>query len=428
MRKERKTQLMSPPPVPQKYMDKMQGRNAANFVVLVTAGHELYARCFHRYSKGELHEVQRYAFAKDGAVRYGRDQQGRWVIRTELREPVFYCTHGYGADNSYTVLGWETVAQSDMRYSEVTAYTGRLIISYLCLYCRHPNIEYLVKAGYQCTLVEYARGYWTYHNNALKVDERVDLKSNDLRKMLRLNRDEFRLLSGHEDDWPDYLIWRDKFPKLRPGELMEMLDAFGTNIHIAQRAVKHTGLNPVRLARYLAEKDIMAYDYDDHLRQCLHLGCDLKDTAYSLPRDFCAFHRRSSAMMRYNTDKLMDEAFAEHYEQRRKLEFSALGLTVIQPDSCDAIIREGRIQEHCVGGYAERHAYGKLHILFLRKADAPDKPYYTMEVSTDGKIVQCRGWRNDRCRDKPAEVLGFERIYQEHLDEVFGRKTRRETA
>lgn len=38
MRKERKLGLMIPPEIPKKYMDMMQGRYAANFVVLVTWG------------------------------------------------------------------------------------------------------------------------------------------------------------------------------------------------------------------------------------------------------------------------------------------------------------------------------------------------------------------------------------------------------
>ena len=47
---------------------------------------------------------------------------------------------------------------------------------------------------------------------------------------------------------------------------------------------------------------------------------------------------------------------------------------------------EGRILSHCVGGYAERHAMGKLSIMFLRKVSEPDKPYYT--VTETELIVQ----------------------------------------
>ncbi len=80
---------------------------------------------------------------------------------------------------------------------------------------------------------------------------------------------------------------------------------------------------------------------------------------------------------------------------------------------------------HCVGGYAERHAKGKLTILFLRTADKPDVPYYTMEVSTDGRIVQCRGFKNNNANNpKPQKIIDFENDYQTYLDALFGRNNK----
>ena len=55
---------------------------------------------------------------------------------------------------------------------------------------------------------------------------------------------------------------------------------------------------------------------------------------------------------------------------------------------------------------------GKLSIMFLRKVSEPNKPYYTVEVSQYGGIVQCRGYRNNVVQnggeDKPQEIKDFE--------------------
>ena len=48
------------------------------------------------------------------------------------------------------------------------------------------------------------------------------------------------------------------------------------------------------------------------------------------------------------------------------------------------------------------------------------------KVSADGRIVQCRGYCNDRGKDKPLTVLAFEKEYQVYLDEIFNK--RRKTA
>ena len=108
MRQARKEELLrSFPDVPTEFMQQMQdGKSSANFVVLLTNGRELFARCYHRYGKGyryALYEAQRYVFAKDGSVRYGVDDYGKWQIRSEVREPVFYQQpYGY-ADKTYRV-------------------------------------------------------------------------------------------------------------------------------------------------------------------------------------------------------------------------------------------------------------------------------------------------------------------------------------
>ena len=49
---------------------------------------------------------------------------------------------------------------------------------------------------------------------------------------------------------------------------------------------------------------------------------------------------------------------------------------------------------HCVGTYAERYAEGTTNIVFIRRADEPAKPFYTMEISSRNEIVQVRGFRN----------------------------------
>ena len=51
-----------------------------------------------------------------------------------------------------------------------------------------------------------------------------------------------------------------------------------------------------------------------------------------------------------------------------------------------------------------------------------DIPYYTMEVSLSGKIVQCRGFRNNMgvgSTPKPQEMIDFETEYQAYLDSLF---------
>lgn len=426
MRQARKEALLhSFPAVPQSIIEKMKGRLADNFAVFLTNGNELFVRCYHRYSDGKLIERQRYVFAKDGSVRWGKDDGAPWTVRKEFREPVFcQSCYGYNFDNTYKGLNMEAIGQSCMKYCCHDLYKGNLLIEYLHLYCRHPNVEYLMKAGYGDLIGEYYTGYWGGIQH-IAANRHINWKSNNLLKMLGLNRDEFKLLAGHEELYDEYVMWREHYPKTKPEDLLLIGSVFGHEYGTMERFIHATGLKPQRIARYLNEHDAEPHDYDDYLRQCAQLRYDLHDTAISMPHDFMAMHTRLTAIVKYNATKEMQEQLAQRMAERKSLEFASGALLIRQPESVQEIIDEGKALHHCVGGYAERHANGKLHIMFIRTAEKPDVPYYTMEISTEGKIVQVRGLRN--CKTTP-EVDAFMEEYKQHLAAVLGKEKRRKTA
>jgi len=423
MKKTRKEELLRQFPVlPDRLSETMKGRKVENFAVMLTYGHELFIRCYHRYSNGKIEERQRYVFADDGFVRYGSDDGESWSIRTDFREPVF-CKSGYGYrfDNRYRIINKEAVLKSCMKYSGLEYYHGSLIMEYLHLYCKHRNVEYLVKSGYECVLEEYEPGYFMQGNapyiSAMSI---INWKSNNLLKMLGLTRTEFKALQGKENLYPVYLAWKEAFPKCKPEELVMMASAFSYKINDMHRFCEITGLNAPRLALYLSSQNVRLRDYYDYLEQCRKLHYNPQDTAVSMPHDFRKLHDRLTEIIRYQTDKVHEQHLKEHISQRRNLEFQSGNLLIRQPESMSEIIAEGANLHHCVGGYAERHAEGKLHILFIRKKSAPDKSFYTMEVSTDGKIMQVRGLRN--C-DPVPEVCAFVKEYQCYLQSIFSKKT-----
>lgn len=428
MRQARKEALLlSFPNVPARFMHQMQdGKNSQNFAVMLTRGEELFVRCFHRYSRGyqnALAEVQRYVFAKDGSVRYGADECGRWSVRRDVREPVFYQQpYGY-ADNNYSVLNISAIEKSCVRYCRYED-APKLLMEYLHLYCKHPNVEYLLKSGYKHLITARCTGWWG-QNNRIECSRHINWKSNSLLKMLGLSRTEFKLLEGHEEYYEAYVEWRDVFPKIRPEGLLTIAEQFKHEHGSMQNFCKDTGLKPDRIARYLKSHKILNWEYSDYLSQCRKLQYDLHDTAISMPRRFKEMHTRCSEIVKYNATQEMQKNLADRMAMRQFLEFAFGGLFIRQPVSADEIIAEGKALHHCVGGYAERHANGKLHIMFIRSADKPDVPFYTMEVSTDGSIVQVRGMRN--CKTTP-EVDALMEAYRDYLAEVFGREKRRKTA
>lgn len=428
MKKARKKELLrSFPAVPEEIAEQMKGKGAENFAVMLTRGQELFVRCYHRYSNGELAERQRYVFAADGSVRYGSNDGKYWAIRKEFREPVFCKTgYGYNFDNRYRILNRKALASSCMKYSQLEHYTDDLVMEYLHLYCKHHNLEYLMKSGYDGVVEEtYTYNGFFEKQEHLTIAYPINWKTNNLLKMLNLNRTEFKVLHENESYYPAYIDWREIFPKYDPEILLAICKNFGDKCNIMIHLCGQTGLDPYKIADYLKVNHVHDTDYRDYLEQCQNLGYNLHDTAISMPHHFWEMHTRLALIVKYKIDETQKQQFAERLQGRQKLEFASGELIIRQPSSMEEIIVEGKTLHHCVGGYAERHAEGKLHILFIRQADKLDIPFYTMEVSTDGRIVQVRGRRN---RDPTPEVAEFVEKYKIYLQAVFGKRKLMESA
>lgn len=425
MKKERKEFLMhSFPTATADQMSKMEGKGAANYIIFLTRGAELFARGYHRYSNGYIVERQRYVFAKDGAVRYGSEDGKRWDICSEFREPVFCsASYGYSFNNSYKIINEKAISRSDMRYSQYEKYAGKLLMYYLYLYCRHPNLEYLMKQNYDL-IDEMYTGYWGGVAK-LTLPSCINWKSNNLLEMLGLTRSEFKALKGQEHLYGAYKVNKEHFPKVTAEDLILISKAFGHEYGTLSRFLDATGATPQRMSRYLADKQINTRDYSDYLDQCKKLKYNTKDTAICFPHNFEAMHERLSAIIEYQHNEQVKEGFKKRIEERKQLEFSDGNLMIVQPNQLSDIAYEGKALSHCVGGYAERHALGKLTIMFIREKIKPDKPYYTMEVSVDGKIVQVRGNHNNAPNEKVNKLI---EEYKKYLEKIFSSDKRRKTA
>ena len=156
-------------------------------------------------------------------------------------------------------------------------------------------------------------------------------------------------------------------------------------------------------------------DYNDYVTCCIELRYDLTDTAISRPHNFQGMHDRVTSLLRDLRAKREAEnlkGVQSVYEQLHDLiEWTDGKLLVRMAHDAGDLIREGREMHHCVGTYGRRVADGMCFIFFIRRAEKPDKPFYTVEIKPDLKklqVVQCRGYRNnDRSMEEREEVNAF---------------------
>lgn len=185
----------------------------------------------------------------------------------------------------------------------------------------------------------------------------------------------------------------------------------------------HGRFESVSAAKERATKDTMN-DWMDYIANSLSLGTDLTDLYYLLPKNLKEAHDKSVLEVEAENRRKAEEERKRLNAAIKKIVKEMTGISalkmktdkyvIVVPRNTEELKREGTALHHCVGTYAERVAKGETCILFVRKSDKPDEPYFTMEWR-DNEIKQIRGRHN--C-DPPKDVLAFAK--------AFARKMRKE--
>lgn len=426
----------------------------ANCVVFLSKpdNENLYISCYNLtlyFVKAELRpkikidETQRYIFTEKSVVRYGRDKLwereavlpgcycyytwSNWKVRTQVTKPVFRNqSFGQMYEPVYSLINTAAINNTCMRYCALDMISDRIFpMSYLIYYRKHPGIERFVKIGMH-DIVE--KALLQYENIE------INYKETEPHKMLGLSREMFRAMrSGQIDLWSIKSL-SEHFPNLSVDKYAIYHAIIQNQYGMLGGVCRSTKTPSEQLLKYLirqrkryGEHICISY-YDDYLSICRELGYDLTDSVVLFPRDITVAHDRvvsAKAAIRAERERQKNiertKRMQKLQKKRKTLEFSFGDFMAILPNSCEEIVHEGAVLSHCVGGYAERHAEGKLTIMFLRRAHEPNNPYYTIEISANAyKIIQCRGYKNNVVGNggepKPQAIKDFEQAYQEYLN------------
>lgn len=101
----------------------------------------------------------------------------------------------------------------------------------------------------------------------------------------------------------------------------------------------------------------------------------------------------------------LNKLAAKLYDQRKeKFEYADDNFSIVVPKEMNKITKEGVYLHHCVGGYISRVAEGRTNILFLRKNENIDIPFFTIEVNNRNEVIQIHGLYNRWLGNEPDAV------------------------
>lgn len=155
--------------------------------------------------------------------------------------------------------------------------------------------------------------------------------------------------------------------------------------------------------------DNLLSDWRDYIRYAEILKYNFKRDSNLFPPDVLKAHNRARWI---NSVQHMEKDIVAIQKMSGRLNsmyrFAGMGFIIRAPFSADEIIKEGSELLHCVASYMDRIAVSETTILFIRREDKPDKPFFTLEIR-DGRVRQLRGF--DDC-EPTAEVQNFVDLWE----------------
>ena len=373
------------------------------------------------------------------------------VLKTQISEPF---ASGFFGPRDYIVLNLaETCKTTFLKYLSLDYYrravprvvnlatnnywpTSEKLMSYICFYALHPCAEMMLKRDLGklvTTAVLSRKEYRRLINWDGKTPEQVfknlsKKEINDLCKMPDKNYI-FQVLKAKKELQKSNI-------QIEIRDIIGLFTICGGTVYLALEMLKR-GISLIKIENYV-NKQVAKYPYEisenrkrheimiawhDYLDECRDLHYDLSATAILFPRDLLQAHAQTTALHTAMVNAANEKKLqARIKDLRKKYSFEYKGLKIVVPQSMQEIIDEGQALQHCVGRYADKHAAGITTILFLRRKNEPEKPFYTIEISqrkAGNKLVstiqQCHGYENDIKFEKPPEVKEFEKKFEKFL-------------
>lgn len=201
-----------------------------------------------------------------------------------------------------------------------------------------------------------------------------------------------------------------------PAEVQRLGKRFGTGkvLKYLRQCTRRNGGNGKVIDSHITS------DWLDYIRMAEALGLQLDLDIVRFPLDLKRRHnelasqvKEQQAMARASQRKAAIEVRAQALEEKfsiekimrkaKKLyEYAGDTFCIRVPECAADIITDGEFLDHCVprsDRYYERISERESYIMFLRRAEKPDVPWYTLEVEPGGTIRQKRSYGNEQYDD-----------------------------
>lgn len=292
------------------------------------------------------------------------------------------------------------------------------LVKFFTVYSKYPFIEYLMKMGMTKIVNSMVDNCNLYRC--------INLRGKTMEKILGLTKKEIKDWKASGIEMTPALLSTYKWFKKRSVKVSwqtaESCDSLVTGSYYMTRFARlQKHLSNERIIRY-AENQIkkepernrsvldVITTWTDYLNECEELGIDITQVKTLLPNNLHKAHQKTSRSIKLKRDEIVNQKIEKLQPILKQYHFEAQDFLIRPAISTEELFEEGKKLVHCVGGYANRYAEGMIAILFIRKKQEPDEPFYTVELDLQTKkITQCAGYDNKQATE---EVKSFIEMFK----------------
>lgn len=254
-------------------------------------------------------------------------------------------------------------------------------------------------------------------------------KSTELLKALGVTKKQLETTQNYKD-----LIW-NKFNydnKLRyDNDMIDTIKHYIITPDIAIEITNLTSMSIKQLTNYipvLRKQNVDAETYLNYLRKCTELKKQITSNTINRPKDINAAIRQINSQYDIANNPILKQIrettdaaeLKETFDSLKLYEYSDPKYMIIPPSKPEDIIAEGTALNHCIAKtsmYLNRIYNHESYILFLRKTDNEDKPWYTLEVEPGG-IIRQKSTQFDNTNKDLNDAMPFLKKWQKHINDL----------
>lgn len=225
------------------------------------------------------------------------------------------------------------------------------------------------------------------------LSKNVDMRTINM-KWLKANKQFFKNSNRRFE-----LFELERRIKLRNGKLVQGIEKYLSYKDI-NKIPKSVGI--ISFQKWLIRNDVAFAHYLDYLRMLKELNYDMNIRKLILPDDFKTKHDETLELLLKKQKEIKEHDWKKRLKNTLKFERKINDYCFVVPKKISDLIEEGKCLSHCVGlkHYIDGHINGEHTIVFMRKKEQVDTPFFTIEYRNK-KIYQLYGYENE----KPSEEI-----------------------